>query len=60
MKVRDYLAAGTHLIWLVYPATQVVVEYRSTAEIRQFDRSATLDGGPILPGVMFQLNRLFR
>ncbi len=28
-KVADYLRAGTRLLWLVYPASQTAMEYRS-------------------------------
>ncbi len=59
-KVRDYLAAGTALIWLVYPQTQTVVEYRSLREIVQYGLDDTLEGGDVLPGFRYPLSRLFR
>ncbi len=59
-KVHDYLEAGTALIWLVYPQTQTVVEYRSLREIVQYGRDDTLEGGTVLPGFRYPLTRLFR
>ncbi len=59
-KVQDYLAAGTQLIWLVYPDSNVVVEYRPPVQIRQYSREDTLDGGTVIPGFQYALARLFR
>lgn len=59
-KVKDYLIAGTSLIWLVYPRSQSVVEYRSASQIRQYNFEDTLDGGDILPGFQLPLQSLFR
>jgi len=59
-KVQDYLAAGTQLIWLVYPDSTVVVEYQPPAQIRQYGREDTLDGGTVIPGFQYALARLFR
>lgn len=59
-KVQDYLAAGTRLIWLVYPDSNVVVEYQPPAQIRQYSREDTLEGGTVIPGFHYALTRLFR
>jgi Uma2 family endonuclease len=59
-KVQDYLAAGTRLIWLVYPNTQTVVEYRSLTQIRHLVRDDKLEGGEVLPGFSHPLSQLFR
>ncbi len=59
-KVQDYLAAGTQLIWLVYPDSTIVVEYQPPAQIRQYSRADTLDGGTVIPGFQYALARLFR
>lgn len=59
-KVQDYLNAGTSMIWLVYPNTQTIVEYRSLAQIRQLTPDDSLDGNDVLPGFSYPLRRLFR
>jgi len=59
-KVNDYLQAGTHLIWLVYPRLQNVVEYRSLQQIRQIGPEGELEGGDLLPGFRLPMRTLFR
>lgn len=59
-KVRDYLAAGVRLIWLVYPKTKTVVEYQSPTQIRQLTIEDSLDGGEVIPGFSYPLKDLFR
>ena len=59
-KVQDYLAAGTPLIWLVYPRKRLVIEYRSASAIRHLGSDDTLEGGAIIPGFAYPLRQLFR
>jgi Uma2 family endonuclease len=59
-KVQDYLAAGTRLIWLVYPSIRAVVEYQSPTQIRQLGVEETLEGGEVIPGFRYPLKDLFR
>lgn len=59
-KVEDYLAAGTRMIWLVYPDSKIVVEYQPRAQIRQYGIEDSLAGGEVLPGFAYALGRLFR
>lgn len=59
-KVQDYLAAGTGLIWLVYPATQTVTEYRAGGQVRHLTLDDDLAGGEVIPGFRYSLRRLFR
>jgi Uma2 family endonuclease len=58
-KVRDYLAAGTRLLWLVYPGTSSVLEYQATGPIRQYGIDDSLQGGDVLPGFVYALRELF-
>jgi Uma2 family endonuclease len=58
-KVSDYLAAGTQLIWLVYPKLKSVTEHRLGA-IRLYGQDDNLDGGAVLPGFTLPLKQLFR
>lgn len=59
-KVQDYLTAGTRLIWVAYPLTKTVVEYRSLSEIRHLGIDEDLEGGEVLPGFTYPLRQLFR
>jgi Uma2 family endonuclease len=57
-KVLEFLDAGTALVWVVYPDTRIVVEYRSPAEfslLRATDVLAT----PLLPGLGATVAELF-
>jgi len=58
-KVADYLRAGTRLLWLVYPATQTVMEYRPPMEARRLTVEDDLDGSDVVPGFRYPLKRLF-
>jgi Uma2 family endonuclease len=59
-KVQDYLAAGTRLIWLVYPLHKIVTEYRSLDIVRHYNYEDSLDGGDVVPGFHYALTKLFR
>ena len=59
-KVQDYLAAGTQLIWLVYPKTRLIVEYQSSGEVRQLSGEDALEGGDLIPGFRYSLKNLFK
>lgn len=59
-KVQDYLTAGTGLIWLVYPSTQTVTEYRAGGQVRHLTLDDDLDGDEVVPGFRYSLRRLFR
>lgn len=59
-KVQDYLAAGTRLIWLVYPQLQLVVTHQPPTQVRQYGIDDNLDGGEVLPDFRYPLTRLFR
>lgn len=59
-KVQDYLNAGSRLIWLVYPETRTVVEYRADGSMRLYANNDTLDGADVIPGFRYPLELLFR
>lgn len=59
-KVQDYLTAGSRLIWLVYPETHTVVEYRAGGAMRLYTSADTLDGADVVPGFQYPLAQLFR
>ncbi len=58
-KYREYLAAGTAVIWEIDPDTRTVTEYGPESH-RVFTATAdTLDGGTVLPGFSLPLADLF-
>lgn len=59
-KVDEYLRAGVRLVWLVYPETQVVIEYAAGWQMRRLAVGDSLDGGDVVPGFSMPLTRLFR
>jgi Uma2 family endonuclease len=58
-KVSDYLQAGTHLLWLVYPERQEVQEYRPDQPFHIYRIDEELDGREVLPGFRYALRELF-
>lgn len=60
-KARQYLAAGVHLVWILWPKRQQIDVWRSGYDI-PIDTLAlndTLDGLEVLPGFSYPLSRLF-
>ena len=58
-KARDYLAAGTRLVWIVYPRTREVVVHTPDGLARAYGADATLEGFGILPGFSCDVADLF-
>jgi Uma2 family endonuclease len=58
-KVRDYIAGGAHLVWLVYPRTRTVQVHRADGTITEVASNDRLDGSDVLPGFALPLNALF-
>jgi Uma2 family endonuclease len=58
-KVAEWLAAGCSLVWVVYPETQTVMEYRSSNEIRVLTSQELLEGGEVLPGFACPIAQIF-
>jgi Uma2 family endonuclease len=58
-KVTDWLDAGCRLVWVVYPDTTTITEYRSLTEVRVLTAEQTLDGGDVLPGFACPLGEIF-
>lgn len=59
-KVEDWLYAGTHLVWVVYPATQTVTVHRSLEDVSELSGSDVLDGGQVVPGFSCHVQELFK
>jgi Uma2 family endonuclease len=58
-KVADWLEAGCRLVWVVYPDTQTVTEYRSLTEIRVLTAEQPLEGDDVLPGFACGVSEIF-
>lgn len=58
-KVADWLRAGCRLVWVIYPDTQTVTEYRSQTEVRMLTADQTLEGGDVLPGFACDVGEIF-
>ena len=58
-NVRDYLAAGTPLVWVVYPRTREVVAHTPDGLAQTYDQDAILTAPTILPGFTCAVNSLF-
>lgn len=58
-KLRDYLAAGVPLVWILDPEFRTVTVYRPGAEPELFNARQELSGDPHLPGFRVEVARLF-
>jgi Uma2 family endonuclease len=58
-KVAEYFQAGVRLVWVVYPNMRCIHIYEAWNRIRVVTETETLDGGVVLPGFQYPLNRLF-
>lgn len=58
-KVLEYLASGTRLVWVVEPASRSVTSYRSRKDVEVLTEGDELDGGDVLPGLLFRISDLF-
>ena len=58
-KVTDWLDAGCRLVWVVYPDTATITEYRSLTEVRVLTGEQSLDGGDVLPGFSCAIGEVF-
>ena len=58
-KVEDWLAAGTRLVWVVYPDTRSVTAYRSLHEAEVLSEPDTLEASPVLPDFALPVRDLF-
>ena len=59
VKIAEYFAAGTRLVWLVEPETRMVHVYRSAREVEVVGTKQELEGGEVLPGFRCEVRRLF-
>lgn len=60
-KLRTYLAKGTEQVWLVYPTTKELHQYRrdNNPEIRIYRGSQTLDLADLFPNLELTTDQIF-
>jgi Uma2 family endonuclease len=58
-KVRDYLRAGTPLVWVIYPRTRELIEHTNDGLARSRSGSDVLENATILPGFSCRVETLF-
>jgi len=58
-KIREYLAAGTRLLWVVYPDIRTVRVYRPDGTTEVIDENGTLSGEDVLPDFELPLSDVF-
>jgi len=57
-KVRQYLRAGTRLVWVIYPELRHVIVYHPDGSSKLVEAPAALDGGDVLPGLSIPVAEL--
>ncbi len=58
-KVRDFLGAGTPLVWVIYPRRGEVVVYTADGLARTYSGDDVLEQPEILPGFSCRVSELF-
>ena len=58
-KVEQWLAAGTRLVWVIYPDSLSVAVYRSTGEGKVLSTDDTLDGAPVFEDLSVPVQDFF-
>ncbi len=58
-KVSDYLAAGTPLVWVIYPRSKQAVVYTPDGIGRTLNAEDKLESPAVLPGFSCKLGELF-
>jgi Uma2 family endonuclease len=58
-KIREYVANGASLGWLIDPETRQVEVYRPGKGVEIFHGPTTLSGEPLLPGFQLDLTSIF-
>ena len=58
-KVRDFLRAGTPMVWVIYPRSREVVVHLPDGTARTYHEQAELTAPAILPGFSCTVTELF-
>jgi Uma2 family endonuclease len=58
-RLGEYFAAGTKLVWIVYPTQRLIYVHQSPRQVRILGEADELDGGGVLPGFRTPIASLF-
>ncbi len=58
-KIREYIANGLRLGWLIDPEARSVEIYRTDQPVETIDNPVTLSGEVVLPGFVLDLAEIF-
>lgn len=58
-QVREYLEAGTKLVWVVWPDDRAVTAYAAGGKPTELGADDELSGGEVLPGFGVRVSQLF-
>jgi Uma2 family endonuclease len=58
-KLTAYFAAGTSVVWVVYPRSRSIAVYRTSEDHIMFGPDQLLDGGDLLPGFSIRVGAFF-
>ena len=59
-KAKEYLGAGTRLVWVIEPATRAALVFHPGREPDHVEGDATLEGEDVLPGFSLPLSELWQ
>ncbi len=59
LKVRQWLRAGTRLVWVVNPRTRSVAVHAPGADVAMLEEGDVLEGRDVLPGFSCRVGELF-
>ena len=59
-KIRDYLHAGTAVVWLARPAVRRIVVFRPDGSETSFGPADEISAGPVLPELKFRVADVFQ
>jgi Uma2 family endonuclease len=57
--MQEYLNSGLRLGWLIDPQNRQVKIYRSVRQVEILDRSDSLSGEEVLPGLVVNVSRFW-
>ncbi len=58
-RLNEYFAAGTKLVWIVYPTQRLVYVHESPRQVRILGAAEALDGGIVLPDFRIPIASVF-
>jgi Uma2 family endonuclease len=59
-RVKQYLASGVQLIWIIDPWMRTVTVYEPNGNIQIITEQGTLTGDPVIPGFAIAVAKLFQ